>query len=131
MSRSSGDSPSTLATPPRGKESKGRNAGTAGGRRHGPEASKKFDLRATGWDESSSRGRAGVATLRNSEMQNFRLCVAEAAMITKLQEQARIAADRKLQRTTLAGAVLIQHNMSIRGVLFQHMNTLPYKDCDR
>ena len=45
----------------------------------------------------------------HSEMPNFSLLLTDDAMVTKLQEQARIAADRKLQRTTLAGAVLIQH----------------------
>ena len=52
---------------------------------------------------------AGLATQRHSEMPSFSLLLTDAAMVTKLQEQARIAADRKLQRTTLAGAALIQH----------------------
>ena len=56
---------------------------------------------------------AGLATQRNSEMPSFRLCLTEAAVVRKLQEQGRIVVDRKLQSTTRAGAVLIQHNMSI------------------
>ena len=45
-------------------------------------------------------------------MPSFSVLLTDPAMITKLQEQARIAADRKLQRTTLAGAVLMNHNIT-------------------
>ena len=41
-------------------------------------------------------------------MPSFSLLLTDAALVTKLQEQARIAADRKLQKTRMAGAVLIQ-----------------------